>query len=417
MFLTSRTGLGKDTELISLRRRFRYGILLLFCGGIAALIIAFSLLRDRSGVLLVKANNSTGFVVLNGEVTSTPVGTPIKKLRPDTYQVAVYLDGFITEPASRLVQVKSGKTAEVEFILIPESQESTQDSVKQETSTRKFTSAQHKIPQHTDQTSSDKYEDRRSNKPENKNVTPKFGTLKVTTIPVAGGIWLDDNFKGRGKLTVTDLPLGEFIIRFGEVDGYRTPEPQKAFLTTSWPYANVEAVYLPLIYISSNLNQNGHVVSMKCEVIPGFIMGETEGTNDPAAGPVIKYIEERGFFAWEIGYAYSNRNPPGEDFIDVVFTLPENFAGNKPLELQLYGYSSQRRYPFALSGKTEIDIVVNSHIVKQFYVPATKLENASSGSPDVFQVNNFLQVGENRIRIKSSSSSRCFYYLRQIVLL
>ncbi|MBU1881313.1 hypothetical protein KKA08_04710 [bacterium] len=56
-------------------------------------------------------------------------------------------------------------------------------------------------------------------------------------------------------------------------------------------------------------------------------------------------------------------------------------------------------------------------MVKEHYMPPSRLEAAVSSSPDIFQINNFLQVGENRVRIKASSTSRCFYYLKQIVLL
>ncbi|MBU1881314.1 hypothetical protein KKA08_04715 [bacterium] len=334
MFLTSRSGLGKDKELLSLRRRFRYGLLLLIGGALVALIIAFSLLADRSGTLLVQADNPKGLVVLNGAVTSASVGVPLKKLRPDTYQVSVYLEGFVSNPATRLVPVESGKIAEVSFSLEPappklepEKPSSTRTNVTPQASS----SDKRPAGQQTEKPATQPKSTQSDQTAFGQDDKPKFGTLKVATVPVEGGIWLDDTFMGRGKITLTDIPLGEFVIRFGEVNGYRTPESQKAFLNTSWPYANIEGVYLPLVYISAYLDRNGREITQKCGIIPGYVLGDAEDTSDPIAGPVVKYVEETGFFAWEIGYAQSNRNPPGEDFIEMVFDLPENFAGNKPL--------------------------------------------------------------------------------------
>jgi hypothetical protein len=201
------------------------------------------------------------------------------------------------------------------------------------------------------------------------------------------------------------------------VEGYKTPSPQKAFLTQSWPLASVQGVYLPLIYISSRLDQSGRTITQKCKLKQGYVLNGESNYNDPVAGPGIKLLEETKSFGWEIGYAFSNRNPPGQDFLELEFDLPENFDGNKPLELHLYGAASDRKYPFSLSGRSGIDIIVNSKKIKEDYLPVSNLSAGPISKADVFQVNSFLNAGKNTIRIQASNASRCFYYLQEIDLL
>ncbi len=417
MFLTQPSGLGQDESRITLRRKTKIGILIILAGFTLTLAVSAFLLYERRGTLLVHADREGACVVLNGSLTTIETGDPIKRLRPDIYSVSVDLPGYQPEPSMEIVRIESGAKVEVSFKLtpIPEeppnepTTEESQDNINLALQQRAETPRKKPVQPHSG-------EDRLSGGEREADKKLK-GTLKVITTPVQGGIFIDDVFKGIGKITITDVKLGEIVIRFGEIEGYRNPEPQKAFLTTSWPYASIEGVYLPLIYIATYLDQAGRVIANKCEVNQGYIIGDTEKISDPVAGPGIKQIDEIGTFVWEIGYAFSNRNPAGQDFVELQFDLPENWDGNKSLDLHLYGYASENKYPFALSGKTGIDILINSRKAKDDFQPSNLLTGDAASGLDIFPVNSFLRQGENTIRIQSSASSRCFYYLQQIVLL
>jgi hypothetical protein len=179
----------------------------------------------------------------------------------------------------------------------------------------------------------------------------------------------------------------------------------------------VEGVYLPLIFISAALDESGRLAAQKASVTTGFIIGEDLPRVDPVAGPEIKYLEEIRSFAWEIGYAHANRNPPGVDFIEFTFNLPENWDKVKTLELRLYGFGSERRFPFAMSGHTGIDVVVNGKPIRQDLAPGCALGRGDGNACDAVPVHSYLRTGENRLRVQASSSSRCFYYLHKIVLM
>ena len=432
MFFVRQTGIGQDHDLISLRRRNRLGVLFFVVGGLLALVLSLSLLRDRRGTLLVNADQPGAYVILNGTITDRPAGKPIKRLPPDVYSVSVHLAGHQSQPPARVVKIKAGKTAEVSFQLVlappePEVSEVQAKRHKTEITEQSPSNDRPKTAAVSPRMSKDaqNFEEQNGSKgrsPAEQASQPgqsdqPQGTLEITTSPVAGSIFVDDVFQGIGTITLTDLTWGETIVRFGEVEGYRAPAPQKAFLSPARPSADLEAIYLPLIYIAASLGPSGRTMMHKCRIQQGYILGESGPQPDHIIGPGIKFLDDIKTFAWEIGYALSNRNPPGVDFLEVIFDLPENWDGNKPLELQLCGYASDRKYPFALNGKTAIDVYVNGRIVQKDFQPRLNLEDKSGGDFDVIAVNSFLTPGENRIRIQASPSGRCFYYLKEIVLL
>lgn len=50
------------------------------------------------------------------------------------------------------------------------------------------------------------------------------GFLKIITIPVDGGIYIDSVFAGSGLYYNTSFPAGVYRVSFGSVDGYETPK-------------------------------------------------------------------------------------------------------------------------------------------------------------------------------------------------
>ena len=194
------------------------------------------------------------------------------------------------------------------------------------------------------------------------------------------------------------------------------PPSQKVFLTPDKPFAQVEGLYLPLVFISASLDASGRTVSPKGSLTFGYIMEGSDPKVDAVAGPEIKYLEETKGFAWEMGPGFTNRNPPGEDFLQFTFELPDRFDGVKPLELRLYGYSSEKRYPFIAGGRTTFDVVINDRIASKETTPTQALAKGGNGF-DAVAVNPYLHPGKNIIRVQVSKSSKCYYYLYKIVLM
>jgi hypothetical protein len=356
---------------------------------------------------------------------STPTGTPIKDLRPDTYSVSVSKEGFIPEPASRIVRLKSGDHVELSFQLKPQPPSPPENQPTQaHVPPHKPTVEERPKPPFTDPTPrlQEKAEQKPavSKEPEQSAVADEVGfpqgSLRITTQPDRGKIYVDEIFKGVGLADLTGQRLGEVVVRFGELDGYRTPAPQKVFLSPDKPSVQVEGLYLPIIFISAALDGSGRTVTQKSNLNSGYVMDDAIPRPDAVAGPEIKYLEETKAFAWEMGTAFTNRNPPGQDFIEISFDLPERFDGVKPLELRLYGYASDKRFPFTAGGRTGFDVIVNDRTATQNLQPASQLGKSRPGF-DAVSINNYLRPGENALRVQTSGSSRCYYYLYKIVIM
>jgi len=59
------------------------------------------------------------------------------------------------------------------------------------------------------------------------------GLLKIITIPVDGGIYIDSVLAGSGLYYNTSFPAGIYRVSFGTVDGYETPKNQSVSLSRS----------------------------------------------------------------------------------------------------------------------------------------------------------------------------------------
>lgn len=434
MIFYRREGIGQDEELVRMRRRTFFGALWVICAVLAALALAVFLLRAGSGTLLIHADQPDAIILINGSGTPYTPGVPIKGLRPDTYNISVSKDGFSPQPASQLIQLKTGKTQELYFTLLPTPTE----APPQHTSAGVIKPTPQKDeppksnprfikPNEKDEFSRAKLEEK--NQPirtpqepvesstENKTATVLRGILRISTHPPNGKIYLDEEFAGLGSVTKTDLRLGEVVIRFGEMEGYRTPPPQKILLSPDRSEVDVKGVYLPLIYIAAYLDASGRAVTLKSSLTTGYVDESGAPVPDAVTGPEIKFLEEIRAFVWEIGYAFTNRNPPGFDFLEIQFDLPENWSGVKPLDLRLYGCATNKKFPFAIGNRTAVDIIVNDKPVKRDFQPTVDINHFDGSGFDLIAVNQHLRTGPNRIRIQTSASGKCFYSLCKIVLL
>jgi hypothetical protein len=425
-----REGIGQDKDLISLKRRSYLRTILVIVGLFLALLLALYITNERPGKLLVNADHMGAAVVINGSVTRNPVGKLINKLRADTYRISVSLDGYTPEPREQVVKIESGRTSQLAFKLNLTPPDTTSNRLSQtKTSVVKKEII---LPKSSNNVHQDiekaliETEVKKAPVPAIPPVvilTPKEekrpigGILQVATSPVEGSIFVDDEFRGVGKIDLDSMNFGEVVVKFGEMQGYKTPSPQKVLLTSVSRKATVEGIYLPLIFIAAHVDASGRTNTQKCDLKLGYAFADGDFQPDNVAGPAVKFLDEVHAFSWELGYAFSNRNPPGQDAIELAFNLPPRFDGNKPLELRLYGYASEKKYPFAVSSRVSLDVLVNGNPVQKDIIPTTKLTASAAVGYNSIAINNSLKVGQNTVRIQSSSSSHCFYYLTKIAIL
>jgi hypothetical protein len=242
--------------------------------------------------------------------------------------------------------------------------------------------------------------------------------LVISTEPAEGRIFVDDRFCAEGVYKAKSLNPGEYLVSFGSVDGYTTPESQKIVISQDAPYAHVVGTYRPIVYISASLDDKGQLIEKGVDqVVTGVFFQPGGFSSDDIRGPAVKFLEGNKFYAWELGYADAEKNPPGSDGIEFVFTVPKGFDRDKNTQLRIYGYASNRNYPFTFLNKTEIAIYINGSGVNSNFKPTYNVDEERALGYDEFDISPFLKEGENRLLIRTTSDSRCYYYLNKIVIL
>jgi hypothetical protein len=241
--------------------------------------------------------------------------------------------------------------------------------------------------------------------------------LTVCTENAEGMIFLDDRYCAVGEYQAHNLPYGEYLVSFGSVDGYITPESRKVSLTKASPSVDVVGVYHPVVYVMAMLDGNGELRKNGVrDVINGVYFHGNGFTEDRVRGPAVKYMDDKQFYAWELGYGYAERNPPGMDCLQFLFDLPKGFNPDTPVRMQVYGYGSNRNYPFSFRNKTEIALYLNDAGLHTTFRPSFNVDEEYPLGYDVFDVTRYLQEGDNTMMIRTTENSKCFFYLNKIVL-
>jgi hypothetical protein len=121
-------------------------------------------------------------------------------------------------------------------------------------------------------------------------------------------------------------------------------------------------------------------------------------------------------YYWEMGYAFARRNPPGSDFIEMHFELPEHYDQNESIVLEFHGYGSHDNYLFHLVEGNVLAVDVNNKEVIPRFEPSSILDEGQPIGVDGWQIKLHLQEGENSVRIRTTEENHCFYYLRKIIV-
>ncbi|MDK9699716.1 MAG: PEGA domain-containing protein [bacterium] len=241
------------------------------------------------------------------------------------------------------------------------------------------------------------------------------GRAFVSTRPINGKVFLDGSLRGTGEVTIEPLAYGEYTLSFGAVEGYRTPAPVHVSITSGNSVATIVGTYEPLLSLVVSIDNQGGVRSGDASILYG-VYADGNFTTDNANGPQKKYFKDVNFWSWELGYGYQNRNPAGSDAIELRFVLPDGIDKNN-LKLRLFGYATNRSYPFTVSGKTRISVELNGKTVAGDVTPTRNLDREDPPGFDEWRIGNWLQAGENRLIVRTSSSSTAVYLLSRIVIL
>ncbi len=240
--------------------------------------------------------------------------------------------------------------------------------------------------------------------------------LHIKTEPVAGEIFLDGRPLTRG-IYQEPVSIGDYTVSFGNVPGYRTPDPREISLTEINPSVEVVGVYVPNVHVEVSLGDDGQLIRRNCrDVTVGYYFPDQGAVESFEYGPTIEKIKSQGMYYWEMGYAFAHRNPSGSDFIEMHFEMPEHYDQNVNIVLELHGYGSHDNYLFHLVEGNVLAVDINNKEVIPRFEPSSMLDEGQPIGVDSWQIKMHLREGENSLRVRTTEENHCFYYLRKIIV-
>jgi hypothetical protein len=239
----------------------------------------------------------------------------------------------------------------------------------------------------------------------------------VKTEPVEGEIFVDGKSVGVGQVTVPHN-FGVFEVTFGAVEGYHTPEMMRVVATPANSSPTITANYRRTLHVSAVCNDDKSTEREGDIRWEAGVYDKDRGTRvSEAHGPKVAAIPGSHRAGWELAMGDPNKNPTGADYIEFLFTLPEGVSETEPLNLRLYLYRSQRKYPLSLSSRCEITVTVNGRVFLDAYRPRHDESDADAGRFEEWSLQHTLVPGENRIVIRTGEKNQLFTYLWKIEVL
>lgn len=235
--------------------------------------------------------------------------------------------------------------------------------------------------------------------------------ITITTEPVAGPIFVNGDSIGSG-LVVFPHDFGVYEISFGKVDGYLTPESQRLVVTPAKPNPAVTVTY-PRAFAVSAVCRAGGSVDTEGQIRweTGIFDRDKGARISETHGPRIDEIPGSSKSGWELAMGDPNRNPTGADYIEFFFTLPDEVPTSTPLNLRLYLYRTNRKYPLSLSNRCEVTVTVNGRVFLDNFRPRHDQSLADSERYEEWSLQHSLVPGENRIMIRTGDKNQIFNYL------
>ena len=238
--------------------------------------------------------------------------------------------------------------------------------------------------------------------------------LKISTEPIAGGITIDNIYRGRGVVNMETDP-GEYLVAFEPVDGYQTPISRKATLTYDQRTITIVGTYERRLEFSMVFDSTGtlrHYGDISLD--RGYFLPNEGAVVDTMWGPAIKLVKSLNSYCWELGWGIATRNPTGQDYLRFRFTIPQGFSRKSPLVMRLYIFKSSKNYPLTVANRAEMDLIVNNTKVWTIHVPEHHIEQNNSTEYESLVLDPYIQEGENTIIVKPCDSNQCFLYCRGI---
>ena len=313
-----------------------------------------------SGLLEISSTLLGARIYINDSL-QTDVTPATKRLSLGTYTVRVELEGYIPDPRDQTVIVSRSGSPQFVFFTLKE------------------------------------------NPMANRQIV-------IETVPVSGSIFVDSIKVGDGK-AVVPRDFGQCTVSFGDIEGYRTPQPVVVSTTPNQPRAAVTGTYTRIYHVSVQADGEN---SIKTEGDARWQVGVyLDGRAQPSAslGPRIREIPGTQKFGWELAAGDPNRNPVGGDYIEFVFDLPTDVSPDAALGLRLYLYRSARRYALTTSNNSDIIVSVNGRKFLDGYRPIHAVSVAEYDRYEEWSLAGMLKAGENRIMIRTSDENTLFHHL------
>lgn len=242
--------------------------------------------------------------------------------------------------------------------------------------------------------------------------------FSVQTVPIEGRIFVDGIFVGEGTANC-ERDYGTYTVTFGEIEGWHAPKAVRVSLTPSNPHPAIEARYSRLFHaITEARSETDVAIESMGRWTAGVIFEDRKPQPSDQLGPRIRAIPNSQKFGWELAMGDPNRNPTGGDYVAFTFTLPEDVPPDSPLNLRLYLYRSDRKYPFTISGGRSIIVVmVNDRKFLDSFTPRYETYAADLDRYEEWSLHRVLKPGENRILICTGDGNTIFNYLWKVEIL
>ena len=241
--------------------------------------------------------------------------------------------------------------------------------------------------------------------------------ISVETAPVEGRIFVDGMFVGEGTVTC-ERDFGNYMLSFGDVEGWRAPKPIRVTLTPANSNQSITARYTKLYHAFAEVGEGSQVSAEGFgKWSTGIILERGKPQPSDALGSKIKEIPGSKKLGWELAMGDPNRNPTGGDYVIFSFDLPEDVPPDSPLNLRLYLYKSDRKYPFTLAGHSEVVVEVNGRHFLNGFAPRYETYAADLDRYEEWSLTHVLKPGENRIMVYTGDGNTIFNYLWKIEIL
>lgn len=319
--------------------------------------------EQSKGGLFITSNHSDAIIYINGVPTPYPQNTLISNVPTGELTIEVRKAGYITKPAFTTINYDNpNETKSLAFELIPE----------------------------------------------------KTMKLTIKTEPVVGEIKVDGVVVGKGTVTY-EPTVGSHTISFGEVLGFITPQPRTIEVSEAMKDNYIVGQYRPAIDIEFKLDETGNIRSRGIIQYNVGYWTQNQGTiPSNEYGPEIIKTKPFDFYVFQLGPGKPNANPSGNDYIELLFNLPTGFETGRSLSVVLEGYATNRNFQFNLTKVTEIAIHVNDQPVQLNIRPSVNIDETRTVARDVFPIGRFLKAGTNKLLIRTTDNSKCYYLLKSV---